>query len=369
MSRLLAAALCLALTFVDPGPGRADPQAAIGDFVASRPADVAVQVLGLEEDGSATALVSGNETQPMPLASSVKIVVLAAYARAVAAGGLDPEGLVTLGEWDGHYQPGTDGGAHAQALAGLSIPATEAGRAVDPGATARLDDLARAMIEVSDNAAADVLMLRLGQDAIGQTISALGLEGQTMPVPISGLYAAWLTDGEGFLALGEGDRVVRAWALAAEVPDHPDLQEILEADPSRLPGPDLAIALQNTTPPMGTAADYAGLMGRVLSGRGLDPAELSILRRHLGWAREGLPDSDRAMFRQLYVKGGSFSDGVLTLNLSFDLAEGPRRSVSLFLRNIPTAEMPAITAGAELFAFRLAVDPAAREDFLRRVRP
>ncbi|MGP3921367.1 serine hydrolase, partial [Nonomuraea sp. 10N515B] len=62
---------------------------------------------------------------------------------------------VSVALWNSYHLPGTDGGAHEAALQRLK-----------PGANVTLDQLVSAMIEESDNAAADLLRDRLGPGAL-----------------------------------------------------------------------------------------------------------------------------------------------------------------------------------------------------------
>ncbi|WP_084965209.1 serine hydrolase [Thermoactinospora rubra] len=91
-----------------------------------------------------------NAHVPMPFASAIKILHLEAYADAVRAGSARSDEKVQVARWNAYHLPGTDGGAHEAALNRLR-----------PGATVTLDQLVSAMIEESDNAAADLLRDRL----------------------------------------------------------------------------------------------------------------------------------------------------------------------------------------------------------------
>ncbi len=82
------------------------------------------------------------------------MVPLAAYARAVATGALDPQERIAVTDWERWYLPGTDGGAH------------DAARTRLPGDTVTLDQMVSAMIRESDNAAPDYLRDRLGDQAL-----------------------------------------------------------------------------------------------------------------------------------------------------------------------------------------------------------
>jgi beta-lactamase class A len=64
----------------------------------------------LVEDGHALFY---NVDEPLVMASTMKIVVLAAYAEAVASGDLDPAEQVLVADLEQYYLPMTDGGAHA----------------------------------------------------------------------------------------------------------------------------------------------------------------------------------------------------------------------------------------------------------------
>ncbi|MEU4447757.1 serine hydrolase [Actinosynnema sp. NPDC050801] len=96
-----------------------------------------------------------------PLASAVKVVHLAAYAKAVGTGLARPDEKVRVGDWEQYYL-GLDGGAHQASLRALGIPFTNGVTADDPHRLVTLDDLASVMIRHSDNAAADFLRHRLG---------------------------------------------------------------------------------------------------------------------------------------------------------------------------------------------------------------
>ena len=85
-------------------------------WIDAHPDDVALAV----DDGTGT-VVEHRSDEAQPIASAVKVVHLAAYARAVADGSLDPNEAVPVADWERWYLPGTDGGAHEQALARLGV--------------------------------------------------------------------------------------------------------------------------------------------------------------------------------------------------------------------------------------------------------
>lgn len=73
-------------------------------YLAAHPDDTGFVVA----DGTGT-VVAHRGDDPQPLASAVKVVHLAAYARAVADGRLDPAEPVPVRDWERWYLPGTDG--------------------------------------------------------------------------------------------------------------------------------------------------------------------------------------------------------------------------------------------------------------------
>ncbi|MGW0182434.1 serine hydrolase [Nocardia sp. NPDC003345] len=127
--------------------------------IGTEPETISVYV----DDGRGQ-VVQRRAGEPQPTASANKVVPLAAYARAVADGELDPRERVPVSEWERWYLPGTDGGAHEQARARLG------------GEAVTLDQLVSAMIRESDNAVPDYLRDRLGDRALIDAAAVGGWE-------------------------------------------------------------------------------------------------------------------------------------------------------------------------------------------------
>jgi len=335
-------------------------------FARTQPHDLAVSTYALRADGTpdpARHALNWNATQSMPLASSMKIVVLAAYARAVTSGTLNARQPVTLRDWESFYLPGTDGGAHASSLKLLGLPADRSGRASTPDRTVPLDTLARFMIETSDNAATDLLLSRLGPQAIRQTAARLHLTGQDDIGPIAGMFNAWATprDQTALLTMTPAQRTTLYWQRAAQVRQDPALRDPAAVQRrARAVNPATGDALQNRSAPAGTTRDYTALMARVLTGTGLPDAELQVMRRHLGWPMRVHPGNDE-VFAHLYAKGGSLAGGVLTNNLAFTPKVGPAAGhplvVSVFLRNVPAGQYRALQDSLEEALLMIAIRP------------
>jgi hypothetical protein len=93
------------------------------NYLSRHRRDVALVSYSVRPDGTVDQddpVVMHNADVPMPLASTMKVVLLAAYAREVARGRLNRSEEITLRDWERNYLPGTDGGAHAGALAALT---------------------------------------------------------------------------------------------------------------------------------------------------------------------------------------------------------------------------------------------------------
>ncbi|MEF2277098.1 serine hydrolase [Deinococcus sp. YIM 134068] len=368
--------LTLALSLL-PGCANAqqeDPLAPLLEFARRQPGDVAVFTAAVRADGTPDPTrhrLSWNPTQPMPLASTRKIVVLAAYARAVEAGRQDPQAPVQLSEWETYLVPGTDGGAHAASLKALGIPADALGRARDGSQTVPLDTLARFMIETSDNAATDFLLTRLGPDAIPETIRALGLTAQENFGPFLGLIGNWsMPDATTVYARQSvAARVAQDWGWARVLRQDARARDTLTERPT-WPSVAQQAALADATDARGTVNDYVGLMARVLTGTGLSPAVRETMARHLGWPLRVNSDMAQA-FTALYAKGGSLT-GVLTNTLAFQPKVGPRAGerlvVAVFLRRIPLNEYGRLQKSLEEAMLRVAIQPAETQRLLDALR-
>ncbi|MFC7622954.1 serine hydrolase [Microlunatus sp. GCM10028923] len=147
-----------------------DPEAAAWlDWIAGHRDSVSVAAI----DGSG-GRIRHLDRKPRVLASTIKVVHLAAYATAVSRGLLDPAEPIRLGDWDARHPYVSDGRAHFSALTALGIPCNEYGIADDPDRTVPLDTLVAAMIDFSDNAATDYLRGRLGDPALHRAAAAGG---------------------------------------------------------------------------------------------------------------------------------------------------------------------------------------------------
>lgn len=125
--------------------------------------------VGLVVDDGRGRVVSHEASTSFPMASAVKAVHLTAYAAAVAVGRVRPDDRVPLADWERWYLPGVDR-AHPAALQRLGAA---------PDYT--VDQIVTAMIQESDNAAADWVRARLGDDALRAAATSGGWTDVDLP--------------------------------------------------------------------------------------------------------------------------------------------------------------------------------------------
>lgn len=119
-----------------------------------------------------------NEDKPMPLASTVKIMVAIEFAKQAAAKIFNENTFVALKELDKYYIPNTDGDAHPN---WLKHEAKEGHIKKD---SIKLIDVARGMILFSSNANTEFLMDLLGFDNVKNNIRLFGLKKHTTIFPL-----------------------------------------------------------------------------------------------------------------------------------------------------------------------------------------
>jgi D-alanyl-D-alanine carboxypeptidase len=327
------------------------------DWIAAHPDQVSLLVTG---SGEAAGELELQAERSRPVGSTFKLLVLAAYAREVAAGRLDPAERIALAELDRWYLNGTDGGAHERALA-----------AMPPGTrhTLALDQLVRAMIEFSDNAATDLLLARIGRARVLETAALLDVEALGAGVsPVLGALLTAVHDRLGdsvaerirrLRALPAGERAEHAWRLAARYADAPEAALAgLAPALATLGAWGKQVALADALPWRGSARDLATLVGEATSGKALGRETARIMERQLSW-----PMADpriAARFEALGLKEGATA-GVRALAGFARPRNGPwngrERVVVLLFEGVDAAAWQASEEAASLLAADLADTP------------
>jgi hypothetical protein len=268
---------------------------ALLDFIDANRSRVSLVAYRLDDPDSAIFL---NPDVPRALASTIKILVLAGYAEGVDEGRWSPGERVPLADVEAFFLPGTDGGAHDRAVEVYR----ERGW-LDASSAVSLRDVVWAMMTVSDNAATDYLLHRLGRERAEALPDRLGLGGSDAPLPISGIFLSWADAAEEPLSDA-------AWELAERLRGDPEFRRGRQDNPMTN---EVGVREQSrfsvARSPRGTARDYAGLMERVQRGDLISQTASATMREFLEWPMENEPI--RREFTSYGTKGGSLA-GVLT---------------------------------------------------------
>ncbi|PVZ09374.1 serine hydrolase [Actinomycetospora cinnamomea] len=291
-----------------PAPDPTTDEGWLG-LVASAPEDVALVVD--DGRGARDSVVSHAPDRPMPLASAVKVVHVAAYGRAVAEGRVDPDEPVRVGDWERWYLP-ADGGAHVASLDLLGIPRSERGVVADPERTVALSSLVAAMVQRSDNAAADHLRDRLGDQALVDAAEAAGWHDLDLPSELGAQLALVHPREAPPLSAPRAERAPAELALARRYAADPAFREDSQRRLVALAQDTEAFLLENErwarSTSTGTAAQVAGLWRAVISGSFGPGAD--VARAQLEYAGPRPDGQVRA------IKGGSFvGSGTMALSI------------------------------------------------------
>ncbi|MEW5868709.1 MAG: serine hydrolase [Chloroflexota bacterium] len=302
----------------------------LAEFIRLNPNTTAIAAYTIDEHGERVedgSEIFENADLPLVVASTMKIIVLAAYEDAVARGEFDPGEQVAMVDLERYYLPVTDGGAHAAGLASLGLAADASGFARDQNATIGLDDVARIMMHNSGNAETDYLIARLGAERIASVMALAGLEQHTPLQPVLGITLALfnhevpLTNTEQRQALinqvANGDFSSleslmdlylhdQSWR-AAQIAFMQSEEFVAAAGQIGWEGQAAASQLF----PKGTAREYARLMAKIASGQFISPEVSARMQQKL----ESVP-SDwplRLLFHRRYGAKDGVTAGVLAL--------------------------------------------------------
>ncbi len=270
------------------------------------PDDVSIVVTG----GPPSGALTWNADVERPLGSTFKTIVLAAYAREVAGGRVDPEEVVALKDVERWLVEGTDGGSHALMVERYGAPDG-----------LRVDDLAAAMIAYSANTATDALLHRLGPTSVSETARALGLsELAVVAAPPAGVLGLLRDDALGSTVDARLETLGRMDGISANRAAWRQF-EVFAADPgaaadtlaalSELTTWNDQIQLTDVMPWRARPTDMHELLVRLLIERRLGPAATSIIEQHLSWPMDDPTLSAR--FTRLAAKEGAAPGALVVL--------------------------------------------------------
>jgi D-alanyl-D-alanine carboxypeptidase len=337
------------------------------DYIAAHPRDVS---LALWDVGQQDAGLFHEADTLRPVASTMKIVVLVAYAYAFNwEKPANNNELIPLEDWNALYLPGTDGGAHPRAFRDLS----SRGRITNEKVPLR--DIAFSMIRHSDNAATDYLMQRVGRAAIDKMTESLELGPDSTPHPLGGEMLSWRsteTSRPGndtlrdLLELGPAAYINLTWSLHERLVREPSFRA---AERERLQKDGLGLTIREQEAfatalgNRGSARGYARVMEELYGGS-LPGADAKLTWELLEWSMANT--SVHNDFEILGSNGGSLP-GILTAAYYAKPKGGkPPRVLALFMQHIPMAAWTAMRKSFvhQEFERRLLVDDA----FVAKVR-
>ncbi|AYJ47764.1 serine hydrolase [Rhodococcus sp. P1Y] len=307
--------------------------------------DQAPETVSLVIDDGRGRTVEHRPEEVQPLASAVKVVHLGAYARAVAAGELDPNEQVPVLEWERWYVPGTDGGVHPVALNRLGI-ANDGSVATDPNATVRLEDMVTAMIQESDNAVPDYLRSRLGDDALVDAAAAGGWEDFQPPSLVTSLLS--IIDPE----LAEGDR----WATANRWASDPQFRIDVSAGLELPSYEQQTDRVQNLTAG-GSAAQLNGMYRAFTDGSFGDGSDIALGQLEYQEAPDGA--------ESMGFKGGNLP-GMLAQGFELRRDDGSVATAVWLTDGLPADRYEAAMAGV-VYQQALIIEAMQSSDVLDRI--
>ncbi|HEX5493823.1 MAG TPA: serine hydrolase [Mycobacteriales bacterium] len=272
--------------------------------------------------------VSHRADEPFPLAGIRAVLVLGAYAEAVAQRRVDPDEAVPLPRVQAWWIRGTDGGAHMNAerdwrareriIRGrvLAVP---------------LDEIAGGMVRWSSAACADYLLTRLGADTVTGWARRRGMTAQQPMYPMYGELAGWIRHRAEWPALTGAERAAEIDRLtpASKAVNRWRVMRLGAAVQARCAAVSCA----------GTPGEWAGLLERVHadsaagSAAGMAREEAAVLRHHLGWPRR-VSERTAERFTAFASASGSFA-GVVTEVTHAVGADGRRSVLTQFYRDLP----------------------------------
>lgn len=262
-------------------------------------------------DGTCTVFHEIRSDQPVALGSVFKLWVLAELADQIAAGEAAWDETMTVEE---RHKSSPDGEIFALA----------------PGTPVTLEELAMAMISISDNSATDHLLARLGRERVEAVLGRIGVADPGANVPFLSTQALFqlkfvaaapnaadwrALDGEGRRALLDDiDDAVLAWV------GDPGAIDLVNADGVAIDRPrDLDLEWFATPADLCRTMTY---LAERAETPGLEPVA-AILEANPG---EGLP-FDRERWPTIRFKGGS-EPGVVAGAWWFEGADGRRYVVA-----------------------------------------
>jgi D-alanyl-D-alanine carboxypeptidase len=297
-------------------------------FIAANPAKASLYLVKND-----TVMAKLNENKPMPLASTVKMMVAIEFAKQAGSDIINENSFVALGELNKYYLPDTDGDAHPDWLQ------YEKEKGHVKGDSIRLIDVARGMIMFSSNANTEYLMDLLGLDNVKNNIQLFGLQQHTAIFPLVSSLFVYQNPKK-----AKEDKIVKA---IKEMPEEQYCKFIafihnqLKYDSSfkaKFRLQDLSLKMQKVWSDRLTASttkEYAQVCKILNSRKFLEPNAYGILAEVLETAMES--PANRKWLKHTGSKGGSTA-WVLTKALYATTQKGHAIELAYFFNNLSLQE-------------------------------
>ncbi len=301
--------------------------------------------------------VSINKDVPLPLASTVKIIVAIEYARQAAEGKIDPQQKVDLKTLVKYYVPNTDGGAHEAWIKSLA----------DDAENVPLSQVANGMIAYSSNANTDYLLKILGIENVNKLSEDLQLSSHEEMYPIvSALFIPMeLMEDKGF-SKEEALKELKSMSLEEYRERAIDIHQKWEISPPQAKDKEevlkvLDMEFQKVWSdrlPRASAGDYAGLM-KLLNSKNyfsrevhsyLDPVMEQVMKN----------PSNREWLQHAGQKGGSTAF-VFTISMYAADKEGNRTEMAFLANDLSNLEFEKLSKNMNSFQLEFMTNSEFRD--------
>lgn len=329
-------------------PAKAD---SFFQFIKNNPSRAAVCI-----SSNDSIISSLNQNKPMPLASTVKLLVAIEFAKQAAKKVVDENGYIALNELDKYYLPTTDGDAHPNWLE------YEKSQQHIKADSIRLIDIARGMMMFSSNANTEFLIDLLGEDNVKNNIQLLGLQQHTAIFHLVSslfIYQNPYHKKESVILkaiknLTEEEYCKVAYGIHFHLKNDSAFKQKFRLN-------DLSLNMQKTWSdrlPASTAREYVRLASILNNRKYFDETTYGLIAEIIEFPMEN--PAFQKVFKRYGVKGGSTAF-VLTHVLYFTTLSGKRMELALFFNYLSEKENSNLQNWLDPFEAQVIFDKQFRE--------
>jgi D-alanyl-D-alanine carboxypeptidase len=297
-----------------------------------------------------------NEELPMPLASTVKILVAIEFAKQCGSNVIDENQWIAVKDLDRFYIPFTDGGAHAKWLNYAKAKKQLVNDSV------QLINVAKGMIMFSSNANTEYLMSLTGFDNVKSNISLFGLKNHSAVFPVVSSLFIYQNPRK-----MKEEKIIKAINQLTEeqyCKTTFGIHKALANDSllkSKFKLQDLSLNMQKVWSDRLTAAPaktYALLCNTLNRRRFLDENTYGILAEILEFILES--EANRKIYKQFGIKNGS-TNWVLTEAFYCTLQSGEKIETAYFFNNLTSEEQKKLQSWMNDFRIGVTQQPNFRK--------